>query len=142
MTVNCAEDIGPMYADSMKTGQVLLNLLGNAAKFTRQGAITLDVAREGSGPGASVVFTVSDTGIGMTHEQIHKVFEPFTQADVRTPRKYGGSGLGLTISSRFCRLMGGSLSVESRPGAGSRFTVRLPVEVVDAVDDAVAVGAA
>jgi two-component system sensor histidine kinase/response regulator len=142
LTVTCAEDIGPMYADSMKTGQVLLNLLGNAAKFTRQGAIALDVARDGRGPGASVVFTVTDTGIGMTQEQIHKVFEPFTQADVRTPRKYGGSGLGLTISSRYCRLMGGSLSVESRAGAGSRFTVRLPVEVVDAVDDAIAVGAA
>ncbi len=142
LTVNCAGTVGSMYGDSMKTGQVLLNLLGNAAKFTRQGSITLSVARDDSARNAAVVFTVSDTGIGMTAEQMTKVFEPFTQADVRTPRKYGGTGLGLTISSRYCRLMGGTLSVESRPGAGSHFTVRLPAEVVDAVDDAIAVGAA
>jgi two-component system sensor histidine kinase/response regulator len=142
LTVNCPDGIGLMYADSMKAGQVLLNLLGNAAKFTRNGAIRLDVTRGGTGPGAVVVFTVADTGIGMTPEQTSKVFEPFTQADVRTPRKYGGTGLGLTISSRYCRLMGGTLSVESRSGAGSRFTVRLPAEVVDAVDDAIAVAGA
>ena len=120
----------------MKTGQVLLNLLGNAAKFTRAGTITLDVARDASGPHPVVVFTVTDTGIGMTDDQMKKVFEPFTQADVRTTRKYGGTGLGLTISSRFCRLMGGSLAVDSTPGRGSCFTARLPLDVVEAADPA------
>jgi signal transduction histidine kinase len=142
LTVTCADDLGAMYGDPMKTGQVLLNLLGNAAKFTRGGAITLDAAREGRGARATVVFTVADTGIGMTDEQLKKVFEPFAQADVRTSRKYGGTGLGLTIASTFCRLMGGSLAAESRPGAGSRFTVRLPLEVRDGVHETVAIGAA
>ena len=75
---------------------------------------------------------MTDTGVGMTVEQSAKVFEPFTQADVTTTRKYGGTGLGLAIVSRFCELMGGTMSVESRPGEGSRFVVRLPVEMVDA----------
>jgi signal transduction histidine kinase len=142
LTVDCAENIGTMYADSMKTGQILLNLLGNAAKFTRGGAIDLDVQREGAGPNATVVFTVTDNGIGMTEEEMRKVFEPFTQADGRTTRKYGGTGLGLTIASRYSRLMGGTISISSLPGAGSSFVVRLPIEVIEDVQDAVAVGAA
>ncbi|HTM26342.1 MAG TPA: HAMP domain-containing sensor histidine kinase [Vicinamibacterales bacterium] len=139
LSLSCPDHIGTMYADSMKTGQILLNLLGNAAKFTRNGTIALEVAYEGSGPFAAVLFTVSDTGIGMTPEQVSKIFEPFTQADVRTPRKYGGTGLGLTIASRYAKLMGGSLSVESRPGAGSRFTLRLPAEVIETVEEKVVV---
>jgi signal transduction histidine kinase len=142
LTVRCADDLGTMYADPRKAGQILLNLLGNAAKFTRGGAIAVEAARDGSGPDATVVFTVSDTGIGMTEDQMKKVFEPFAQANVQTTRKYGGTGLGLTIASKFCQLMGGSLAVESRPAVGSRFTVRLPLEVADAVEDTVAVGAA
>ena len=87
-----------------------------------------------------VEFCVTDTGVGMTEEQSRKVFEPFTQADVTTTRKYGGTGLGLAIVSRFCDLMGGTVSVESRPGVGSRFTVRLPVEMVDQSAELMAAG--
>jgi signal transduction histidine kinase len=82
------------------------------------------------------VFAVTDTGTGMTREQSAKIFEPFTQADVRTTRKYGGTGLGLAIVSRFCGLMGGSVSVESEPGRGSRFVVRLPIDVAAVADPA------
>ncbi|HYT73603.1 MAG TPA: ATP-binding protein [Vicinamibacterales bacterium] len=141
LTVRCADDLSTMYADSMKTRQILLNLLSNAAKFTRNGAITLEASRDGSGAYPAVLFAVTDTGVGLTPEQTGKIFEPFTQADVTTTRKYGGTGLGLTIASRFCRLMGGSVSVESQPGRGSRFIVRLPLEVRDIVDNTVAVGA-
>ena len=89
-----------------------------------------------AGEAPAIVFVVTDTGIGMTKEQAGKIFEPFTQADVRTTRKYGGTGLGLAITSSFCALMGGYVSVESAPGRGSRFTVRLPLNVADVVDNA------
>ena len=82
---------------------------------------------------------MTDSGVGMTREQTSKIFDPFTQADVTTTRKYGGTGLGLAIVSRFCRLMGGEVSVVSEPGLGSCFTVRLPIEVADLVDDVVPV---
>ena len=118
----------------MKTRQILLNLLSNAGKFTRDGAITLDVSRRTVDGVAGIEFRVTDTGVGMTAEQTGKIFDPFTQADVTTTRKYGGTGLGLAIVSRFCQLMGGSVSVESRPGEGSRFTVRLPLTVVRDAD--------
>ncbi len=141
LTVDCAADLGSMRADLLKTRQVLLNLLSNAAKFTRAGTITLEV---GIDPASSafLMFVVTDTGVGMTPEQASKVFEPFTQADVMTARRYGGTGLGLTIASRFCRLMGGSVSVASELGRGSRFVVRLPREVADNEDDVVAASAA
>jgi signal transduction histidine kinase len=137
LIVQCADDLGTMYADLMKTRQILLNLLGNAAKFTRGGTILLDVGRDETGAQPSVVFAVTDTGVGMTPEQADKIFDPFTQADAKTTRRYGGTGLGLAIVSRFCRLMGGSVSVESDPGRGSRFTVRLPFTMVDVVDETV-----
>jgi PAS domain S-box-containing protein len=124
--------LGSMFGDLTKTRQVLLNLLSNAGKFTRDGAITLDIRRatiDGTTP--CVEFAVTDNGVGMTAEQSRKVFDAFTQADVTTTRKYGGTGLGLAIVSRFCDLMGGTVSVDSRPGEGSRFTVRLPLQVVD-----------
>ena len=89
-----------------------------------------------------MVFTVSDTGVGMTADERQKIFDPFTQADVTTTRKYGGTGLGLAIVSRFCALMGGDVTVESRPSEGSRFTVRLPVHVSDVVEDSAVVGVA
>jgi len=136
LIVHCPDDLGPMQTDAMKTRQILLNLLSNAAKFTRNGSITLDVERGTTSDVPSVIFAVTDTGTGMTKEQTAKIFEPFTQADVRTTRKYGGTGLGLAIVSRFCGLMGGTVSVESKPGHGSRFTVRLPVDVATVADPA------
>jgi len=136
LIVRCPDDLGPMQTDLMKTRQILLNLLSNAAKFTRNGSITLDIERGAIGDTPAVVFAVTDTGTGMTKEQTAKIFEPFTQADVRTTRKYGGTGLGLAIVSRFCGLMGGSVSVESEPGRGSRFVVRLPVDVATVADPA------
>jgi two-component system sensor histidine kinase/response regulator len=130
LTVNCGDEVGTMSADLMKTRQILLNLLGNAGKFTRAGSVTLEARRCLVDGKATVAFTVTDTGVGMTPQQTEKIFDAFTQADVTTTRKYGGTGLGLAIVSRFCQLMGGSVSVESRPGEGSCFTVLLPMEVV------------
>ena len=141
LTVRCAADLGTMFADVMKTRQILLNLLSNAAKFTSGGAITVTVERDDSGAEPFVVFAVDDTGVGMTPEEAAKVFEAFTQADVATTRKYGGTGLGLAIVSRFCRLMGGDVSVRSDSARGSCFTVRLPVEVA-ALDESVPAAAA
>jgi PAS domain S-box-containing protein len=134
LTVSCGDEVGTMSADLMKTRQILLNLLSNAGKFTRGGAVTLEARRRLVDGKASVAFTVTDTGVGMTLLQTEKIFDAFTQADVTTTRKYGGTGLGLAIVSRFCQLMGGSVSVESRPGEGSCFTVYLPLEVIDAVN--------
>jgi two-component system, sensor histidine kinase and response regulator len=131
LTVTCGDEVGSMVADFMKTRQILLNLLSNAGKFTRDGAISLDVQRVTVGGRPLVRFTVTDTGVGMTSQQSDKVFDAFTQADVTTTRKYGGTGLGLAIVSRFCQLMGGSVSVESRPGHGSSFIIHLPIDVVD-----------
>jgi two-component system, sensor histidine kinase and response regulator len=131
LTVRCAPDIGTMYGDITKTRQIMLNLLSNAAKFTTEGAITVGVERCDHKGTPSIEFSVADTGIGMTPNQCQRVFEPFTQADVTTTRKYGGTGLGLAIVSSFCELMAGTITLESRPGEGSRFTVRLPIEMVD-----------
>jgi signal transduction histidine kinase len=130
LNVNCGAGVDTMTADAMKTHQILLNLLSNAAKFTRGGLIVLDVAPVVVDGRPSIQFVVTDSGVGMTPEQTAKIFDPFTQADVSTTRKYGGMGLGLAIVSRFCRLMGGDVIVDSQPDTGSRFTVRLPVEVV------------
>jgi PAS domain S-box-containing protein len=142
LTVRGADDIRPMYGDLTKTRQILLNLLSNASKFTHDGAITVTI-RQCTFDGTDCVeFTVTDTGVGMTAEQSQKVFDPFTQADVTTTRKYGGTGLGLAIVSRFCDLMGGSVSVESRLGEGSLFVVRLPREMTEAVDTPAPAGAA
>jgi signal transduction histidine kinase len=137
-TVNCGGDAGTMSADLTKTRQILLNLLSNAGKFTKDGSITLDVNRCEVGGRPSIEFIVVDTGVGMTPEQAAKIFDPFTQADVTTTRKYGGTGLGLALVSRFCRLMGGTVSVDSEVAAGSRFTVCLPVEGVAEATDAAA----
>ncbi len=131
LTVRCGGEVGTMVADFMKTRQILLNLLSNAGKFTSDGAISLEVQRVAVGGRPLVRFSVIDTGVGMTPQQAEKVFDAFTQADVTTTRKYGGTGLGLAIVSRFCQLMGGSISVESNPGRGSSFIVHLPLEVVD-----------
>jgi signal transduction histidine kinase len=134
--VTCDAAVGTMTADLTKTRQILLNLLSNAAKFTAAGTIALEVQPCQLQGSAAMSFTVTDTGVGMTAEQASKVFDPFTQADVTTTRKYGGTGLGLALVSRFCRLMGGDVVVESQLGVGSRFSVRLPVEVVPEVSEA------
>ena len=127
LTVICSQDIGTMRADLTKVRQSLFNLLSNAAKFTENGTITLEVRQDGS----QIVFTVRDTGIGMTETQMAGLFEAFSQADASTTRKYGGTGLGLAITRRFCRMMGGDATVESEPGHGSAFTLRLPAVVRD-----------
>src|SRR5205085_12436221 len=106
--------------------QTLFNLLSNASKFTDHGTITLTVQR---GPDDWITFAVSDTGIGMTEEQLGRLFEAFSQAEASTRSTYGGTGLGLAISRHFSRLMGGDLSVTSVYGEGSTFTVRLPAVV-------------
>jgi two-component system, sensor histidine kinase and response regulator len=136
IVVECQDDLGPIHSDLLKTRQILLNLLGNAAKFTRNGTITVAVERRVEGDTPSLVIVVRDTGVGMTAEQAGKIFDAFTQADVKTTRKYGGTGLGLAIVSKFCALMGGRVSVNSEPGRGSQFTVVLPVDVAGVVDAA------
>jgi PAS domain S-box-containing protein len=117
-----ADDLGVMHSDPVKARQVLLNLLSNAAKFTEGGIITLAVERTNFDGEPTVVFRVSDTGVGMTAEQIERIFEAFAQADATVSRKYGGTGLGLTITRRFCQMLGGDVKVESEPGKGSTFT--------------------
>ena len=127
LVVECPADIGDMRADQMKVRQeALFNLLSNAARFTDHGAIRPSVARERASDGEWLTFTVADSGIGMTPEQVASLFEAFSQAEASTSRKYGGTGLGLALSRRFCRLMGGDITVESQPGQGSTFTICLP----------------
>lgn len=143
-------ELGTMYADQPKVRQILLNLLSNAAKFTESGVITIGIERIQTQRKKStkykknndetlsaptynypiLIFQVSDTGIGMTEEQLEQIFKPFIQADASTTRKYGGTGLGLTISQRLCQILGGEISVESQDGKGSTFTVRLPERVI------------
>jgi signal transduction histidine kinase len=126
LEVDCAEGLGHMLADQTRTRQVLLNLLSNACKFTERGLVRLEAKRVRGESANWVEFRVADTGIGMSREQIDRLYRPFMQADASTTRKYGGTGLGLAISRRLCQMMGGSLSVESQLGQGSVFTVRLP----------------
>ena len=128
LVVRCPSDAGMMRADLTKVRQSLFNLLSNAAKFTENGEIALDVRRDGP----DWLFAVRDSGIGMTAEQIAGLFEAFAQADSSTTRKYGGTGLGLAITRHFCRLMGGDTLVESETGRGSVFTLRLPAVVYEA----------
>jgi len=123
LVVACPDDAGSMQADLTKVRQALFNLLSNAAKFTDHGTISLTVERETDD---WVRFAVTDTGIGMTEQQLDRLFEAFSQAEASTRSRYGGTGLGLAISRHFCRLMGGDLTVESAYGEGSMFTVRLP----------------
>ena len=117
--------LGTMRTDQVKLRQCLFNLVSNAAKFTEGGRITLRAVRDGGG----FVFSVADSGIGMTPEQLDKLFERFTQADVSTTRRFGGTGLGLAITRAFCRLLGGDVTVVSTYGEGSTFTIRLPAEM-------------
>jgi signal transduction histidine kinase len=123
------DDLGTMHSDITRTRQCLLNLVGNACKFTQDGTIVLEVRRERESTDPNldrVIFRVRDSGIGMTPEQIGRLFQLFTQADASTTRKYGGTGLGLAITRNFARMMGGDVDVESVLGQGSTFTLWLP----------------
>lgn len=119
---------GTVHADSTKLKQVLMNLISNAGKFTDNGAIQISLNRHAD-EDSKFLIAVSDTGIGMTDEQMAKLFQPYQQATDSTSNKYGGTGLGLAISRQFCRLMGGDLTVESQAGKSSTFTVSLPLAV-------------
>ena len=132
LDIDCPAVLGLMRSDQTKLRQVLYNLLSNAAKFSENGTITLRVSKsEGQrAKGVSCLhFSVTDTGIGMTPEQIGRLFQPFTQADSSTTRQYGGTGLGLAICRKFCEMMGGKIAVESEPGKGSTFRVELPIDL-------------
>ena len=123
------DGLGMIHADFVKLKQVLLNLLDNAAKFTRAGEIKLSIAREQGSDAGWIRFSVQDTGIGISADQVAMIFDAFTQADGSSTRKFGGSGLGLAISQRYCQMMGGGITVESEPGQGSTFAVRLPATI-------------
>jgi signal transduction histidine kinase len=118
--------LGEATLDVTKVRQTLLNLLGNAAKFTSSGSVTLAASREERVDGPWLRFRVSDTGIGMTTDQLGRLFQPFSQADASTTRRFGGTGLGLAISRSFVEMMGGTVAVSSEPERGSTFTVELP----------------
>jgi signal transduction histidine kinase len=130
VAVHCDGEIGTMHGDQMRLRQALLNLMSNANKFTERGSITINARHGQENAGDWITLAVADTGIGMTPEQMGKLFQEFSQASSSTASKYGGTGLGLAISRRFCQMMGGDISVESKPGRGSTFTIRLPREVM------------
>jgi signal transduction histidine kinase/DNA-binding response OmpR family regulator len=127
LALDCPPDIGIMHADATKLRQMLLNLLSNASKFTEKGTITLKVARRTDQD--AIDLAVTDTGIGMTPEQLSRLFQAFSQADASTSSKYGGTGLGLAISKQFAQMMGGDITVTSTHGVGSTFTIHLPARV-------------
>src|SRR4051812_12259947 len=134
VSVNCDAAIGSVHADQMRLRQALLNLMSNANKFTDRGTITIDARQRHENGCRWITLAVKDTGIGMTPDQMGKLFQEFSQASSATASKYGGTGLGLVISRRFCQMMGGDITVESEPGRGSTFTIRVPriVEVGNA----------
>ncbi len=129
LVVRCPPEIGAVEADLTKTRQILFNLLSNAAKFTDKGKVSLEVETSQEFGAEWVIFRVRDSGIGMTTDQMKRLFKPFSQADASTARNYGGTGLGLALCKRFCELMGGWIDAESELGKGSVFTVWLPRRV-------------
>jgi len=133
LTLEVAPEIGSMRADVTKVRQALFNLLSNASKFTDKGSITLRARRQG----ANLVFDVIDSGIGMTPEQVGRLFQAFAQADASTSKKYGGTGLGLALSRKFCQIMGGDLTVASEAGKGSTFTATIPAQVIEVAEETV-----
>ncbi|MDX1431149.1 MAG: PAS-domain containing protein [Gammaproteobacteria bacterium] len=129
LRVECADDLGTMRSDDTKVRQIMLNLLGNACKFTEQGEVALEVRRVTENGAGWLDMRVTDTGIGMDEKQLKRLFEEFGQGDAATTRRFGGTGLGLVISQRLCTILGGDISVTSRLGEGTTFTVRLPTEL-------------
>jgi signal transduction histidine kinase/DNA-binding response OmpR family regulator len=132
LLIEVTGELGEMYADQIKVRQALYNLLSNAVKFTQQGTITLNAERVSMESTDWFVFRLTDTGIGLSAEQILKLFKDFSQADASTTRKFGGTGLGLALTRRFCQMMGGDVTVQSVPGEGSVFTIKLPAVVSEA----------
>ena len=126
------DGLGEMHADLTKVRQSLLNLLSNASKFTRKGTITISARRETRDALDWIVLSVSDTGVGVPADKLERVFEEFSQADASTTREYGGTGLGLPITKRFCGMMGGWIDAESEAGVGTTFTIHLPARVSEA----------
>ena len=133
--VNCPTGVGTVHADQTRLRQALLNLASNANKFTAKGVVTVNVRPQRLDDRDWITIAVTDTGIGMTTEQMGKLFQEFSQATSATASKYGGTGLGLAISKRFCQMMGGDITVESEPDRGSTFTIRLP-RIVEAIREA------
>jgi signal transduction histidine kinase/ActR/RegA family two-component response regulator len=127
LTTTGLDRLGILSSDQVKFQQILLNLIGNACKFTSQGLVHVACRREPGAPADWIVIDVSDTGVGMTPDQRARLFREFTQADTSTTRRFGGTGLGLAISQRLCGMLGGAITVDSQFGQGSTFTVRLPV---------------
>ena len=137
LVVESLGEVGTMHTDIVKLRQCLFNLLSNASKFTQDGRIGLTARRQGEGEEARLVFEVTDSGIGMTEEQVARLFQRFSQADETTTRKFGGTGLGLAITRAFSRLLGGDIAVSSQQGKGTTFTLTLPaiMPAVSAEDD-------
>lgn len=127
LNLKLADDLGSMHTDQTKVRQILLNLLGNAIKFTRNGTISLTAVREETSD--MIQFSIKDDGEGISEEMMAKIFQPFVQADSSFTRVHGGSGLGLAISSRFCQMLGGHITVESKLGQGTIFVVTLPAQL-------------
>jgi signal transduction histidine kinase len=125
-TVNMAPDLSPVHADCTRLKQCLLNLLSNACKFTQAGEVDFSITQEQVHGQEFVTFRVADTGVGLSDDQAARLFQPFSQADASTTRKFGGTGLGLAITKNLCNAMGGSIDLQSQPDAGSTFTIRLP----------------
>ncbi len=128
LRLRCPEELGSIHSDRTKLHQILLNLVGNACKFTRDGAIVLEVDFDFDGIERWVVCSVRDTGIGIEPETVQRLFQPFTQADTSTTRRYGGTGLGLALSQSFANMIGGEITAESTVGEGSTFTLRIPAD--------------
>lgn len=129
LSVECDENIGSIYVDAAKLKQALINILGNATKFTHDGDIALRVERVPGDMAEWIMFRVTDTGIGISEEKQKILFKSFTQADESTTREYGGTGLGLAISRSLCRLMGGDITLRSQQGVGSEFTIQIPARM-------------
>ncbi len=133
LSVHCAEGINIMYSDRDKLHLILFSLLSNASKFTHEGYITLDAAQTSVNNVVWVTFTVTDTGIGMSAEELKHVFQPFRQLDDSSTRQYEGAGLGLALVQSYCEAMGGHISVESKPRKGSTFIVQLPRDILQII---------